>query len=858
MNKIVFGVTGALGSGKSSFSLACKTYLKSINKDITLIDLDDIRREALWWSTKEHHIQLRKDLSQIFCLTTNTDFFWFDREVFTNIIFSHADSLALYSQIATPFLKYDVEQKIKEGKETVAIIWTYLLEENYDSLINSSVVIIECNEENITKRLLKNNEHSSNELSINELSINELNQRRNLESSHDKRIKLAHEKTIPYLIFNNDQNKINREILPSIYQQLINSIKNNEQLIQYRNDLSFCKFRIPENSGRVIWEITNECNYGCKYCIFASTGKKPHGELNTNEVFSVIKELVKEGFTHVKFTGGEPFLREDMVEILKYASHCGLQYDISTNASKITDSIAQELKMLNIPFIHVSLDGADADSHEAVRGKKSFSPTMQGIQLLRKYNIPLRVGCVIHEHNQNSLLDIVQLCAALNIHEVVFSMMEPVGRLKGKTTSLSNKPIKDIINDISNIKKLYPYLHISHNLESLHKIDLTQLTSSHIQKTSVACPAGKQFLFINSLGVVSPCTWVSEHRPNFVGGKIQDSNLNTVLNSRPILSMRKLADTVAELNESICPMSDLTTTKNIENALYALNLNNHKDKFGQFAPIYRFTTENLEYLQSLPIKNKEILTIGGSYDHCIDLALMQAQNVENIDINLCAKYYAQLKHTALLHLDYSTFKTFLGNNENSFNRDIFKQIQDLLPLEAKLFFTEMLKKFNHGTELLNSPYFHNRNYQDSLSHSLYLKNESQYLLAQENIKKQSFIWHSQAITSISNLQQYDIILLSNIADYSHKMFHTQEHAKNFRDNIVLPLTKHLKPNGIIMFAYVFDALNILNSDQRNHFNLSEIRSDLYGSIPGFSFKEYDICSSIKTAMNDCVCLLTKE
>lgn len=854
MNKIIFGVTGNLGSGKSSFSLAFKTYLKSINKDITVIELDDIRREALWWSTKEHHVQLRKDLAQIFCLTTNTDFYWFDRETFTNVIFSNRDSLALYSQIATPFLKYDVEQKIKDSKENVAITWTYLLEENYENFINTSIIILECNEENITKRLVKHNENSNNEL-----SIKELNQRRILESDHHKRIQLAEEKNIQYIIFNNDQTNINRDVLPTIYDNLINNIKPEKVKLEYNQDLNFCKFRIPKTGGRVIWEITNECNYGCKYCIFASTGKKPEGELTTKEVFKVIEELVKEGFSHVKFTGGEPFLRNDMIDILKYASHCGLHYDISTNASKITEPIAQQLKLLNIPFVHVSLDGADSQSHEAVRGKKSFIPTMEGIQLLRKYNIPLRVGCVIHEYNQNSLLEVAQLCAALNINEIVFSMMEPVGRLKGKTTHLATKPVNELIDEIDNIKKLYPYLNISHNLQSLHKVNVNTIRHEKSQKVKQSCPAGKQFLFINSVGIVSPCTWVSEHRPNFVGTKIHKSSLHEILNSRPILSMRKLADTIAQLNQEICPMNDLHTTKSIESSLYALNLNNHKEKFGQFAPIYRFTTENLEYLQFLPVKNKEVLTVGGSYDHCIDLALLEAKSVENIDLNICAKYYAQLKNTALLYLDYNTFKEFLGNSDNIFNIQIFNQIKTLLPLEVELFFTQMLTKFNNnGQKMITSQYFHNRNHQDSLSLSLYLKNETHYLLAKESIKKHQFLWHTQDINCHTNLKQYDLILLSNIADYSHKIFDNNNHTVDFRDKIVLPLTKHLKPNGTIMFAYVFDALNILNSDKRNHFNLSEVRTKLYGNIPGFCFKEYDISSSIKTAMNDCVCTITKQ
>ena len=103
----------------------------------------------------------------------------------------------------------------------------------------------------------------------------------------------------------------------------------------YSKEYDFCKFRIPKDGGRVIWEITNACNYTCSYCIFASTGKIPEGELNTQDIFNTIDELKNNNFKYLKFTGGEPFIRKDMVDILKYSFKNDMICDISTNASFI-------------------------------------------------------------------------------------------------------------------------------------------------------------------------------------------------------------------------------------------------------------------------------------------------------------------------------------------------------------------------------------------------------------------------------------------------------------------------------------------------------------------------------------------
>ena len=64
---------------------------------------------------------------------------------------------------------------------------------------------------------------------------------------------------------------------------------------------SICLFRIPEEGGRVLWEITNSCNYTCGYCIFTAENGKVSGELTTEEVFEVLEGLKTRDCSHIKF-----------------------------------------------------------------------------------------------------------------------------------------------------------------------------------------------------------------------------------------------------------------------------------------------------------------------------------------------------------------------------------------------------------------------------------------------------------------------------------------------------------------------------------------------------------------------------
>ena len=176
-----------------------------------------------------------------------------------------------------------------------------------------------------------------------------------------------------------------------------------------------CKFTLPNNEGKAIWEITHQCNYNCSYCIFSCNNKKIDGELTTEECYHIIDELVLHNFKHLKITGGEPFIRKDILEILKYASE-RLITDISTNASLITPEKVELLNQLKLKMIHVSLDG-DKLEHESVRGNNTYERTIKGLEALRKSVNKVRIGSVIHSNNQYDLesliLDSVGLEAGL-------------------------------------------------------------------------------------------------------------------------------------------------------------------------------------------------------------------------------------------------------------------------------------------------------------------------------------------------------------------------------------------------------------------------------------------------------------
>lgn len=291
------------------------------------------------------------------------------------------------------------------------------------------------------------------------------------------------------------------------------------------NRYPFCIFRIPENGGRVLWEITNTCNYHCSYCMFSCEAQKYENELTTEEVKKNIKDLKENNFTYIKFTGGEPFVRKDMIEILEYASKLGFDMDISTNASLITKENATKLKQMNFPMVHVSLDGYDRDSHEYVRGKNTFEPTIRGIKLLTEAGIYTRLGTVIYSQNEDYLEKIVALASDLKVNEIIFSFMEPMGRLKEDDELLSKRSLESAKKEIEKLAIKY---------ESNIKVKYS-LSENKKCKSEEICPAVNKFIYINNLGEISPCTRIVSKNPEYKSKiTLKNNSLNEIINSEPI------------------------------------------------------------------------------------------------------------------------------------------------------------------------------------------------------------------------------------------------------------------------------------------------------------------------------------
>ena len=105
----------------------------------------------------------------------------------------------------------------------------------------------------------------------------------------------------------------------------------------------------------VSWNTTNVCNMYCSHC-YRDAGVKAAEELSTAEAKTLIEQISAANFKIMIFSGGEPFMRQDIFDLLQYATDCKLIPVMGTNGTLITRDVAKKLKTIGVRGVGISLD----------------------------------------------------------------------------------------------------------------------------------------------------------------------------------------------------------------------------------------------------------------------------------------------------------------------------------------------------------------------------------------------------------------------------------------------------------------------------------------------------------------------
>ncbi len=163
-------------------------------------------------------------------------------------------------------------------------------------------------------------------------------------------------------------------------------------------------------SGQI--NLTYQCNLRCQHCL--NVEEKDSQELKFKEIVSIIDQLYEAGCLFLCFSGGEPLLREDFLDIYAYAKNKGFLVSIFTNGTLITEEILDCLVKLPPYSIEITLNGITPDVYEKItQVKGSFLKAMRAIELIKKRELPLVLKCNGMNINYSQILKIKEFSQGL-------------------------------------------------------------------------------------------------------------------------------------------------------------------------------------------------------------------------------------------------------------------------------------------------------------------------------------------------------------------------------------------------------------------------------------------------------------
>src|SRR5512136_2548777 len=164
-----------------------------------------------------------------------------------------------------------------------------------------------------------------------------------------------------------------------------------------------------------LWIYTNyDCNLKCAYCSVESSPAAPRRELSLSTVRQLIDEAAALNFTEVFFTGGEPFILDEIYDMLIYAS-ARLKTTVLTNAMLLKGRRLEQLRAIRSDnlIVQVSLDGAQPEQHDAYRGAGSWIKSVDGIQALLANGFRVRLATTETPANSAHLAEVCEFHQAL-------------------------------------------------------------------------------------------------------------------------------------------------------------------------------------------------------------------------------------------------------------------------------------------------------------------------------------------------------------------------------------------------------------------------------------------------------------
>ena len=178
----------------------------------------------------------------------------------------------------------------------------------------------------------------------------------------------------------------------------------------------------------IFWEVTKGCNLRCVHCRATATELSSINDLPITKALNIIEQVSQLSLPILVLSGGEPLFRKDIYELAGYARDRGLRVALATNGTLVSKEVARKIVEAGVRRVSISLDGADAATHDAFRGiPGAFESAVRGLRHLKELGMSVQINMTIARHNAHQLPAVLDMARSLGADALHTFLLVPVG-----------------------------------------------------------------------------------------------------------------------------------------------------------------------------------------------------------------------------------------------------------------------------------------------------------------------------------------------------------------------------------------------------------------------------------------------
>lgn len=284
--------------------------------------------------------------------------------------------------------------------------------------------------------------------------------------------------------------------------------------------------------------VTYRCQCSCVHCSSNVRSRKKSEELSTWEIKSIIDQSKRLGVVRVTFFGGEPLLRKDIIELVKYAHNAGMITRINTNGWLLSRELVLRLKAAGLTLCDVSIDDADPETHDRLRGLPGlYKKAVEGIKLLNEHNILCQIVTYAAKKNVTSGIEaIIALGRALGVYAVSIVFPMATGCWYNALDVLLTEEEKEKVRGLGD----HSFIHVELP---------TRRSKCNVLK--------KKSLYVSPEGNITPCPFI----PYAIGNTKRATLEDVWRQFNAKAHLKKLGD---------CPMNDIQSRQELLRAIESM------------------------------------------------------------------------------------------------------------------------------------------------------------------------------------------------------------------------------------------------------------------------------------------------